>query len=157
MKVKACCSTDPKKQCQRSANYSAMAAKYRNYLLDNGLVTKKDDSTYNTVKAKVEAGKTYYAYLGGATAQIWKVYYSQLNKKTVVDWESVAKPVISKVEAGSDGFTVTVEGIVDEYNGAEDIVVTMLHNDGQAGSRPETTSRERMRPVRWTRLSVVPK
>lgn len=29
------------------ANYSAMAAKYRNYLLDNGLVTKKDDS-YNT-------------------------------------------------------------------------------------------------------------
>ena len=53
-------------------------------------------STYNTVKAKVEAGKTYYAYLGGATAQIWKVYYSQLNKKTVVDWESVAKPVISK-------------------------------------------------------------
>ena len=92
-----------------------------------------DASTYNTVKAKVEAGKTYYAYLGGATAQIWKVYYSQLNKKTVVDWESVAKPVISKVEAGSDGFTVTVEGIVDEYNGAEDIVVTMLHNDGQAG------------------------
>ena len=90
-------------------------------------------STYNTVKAKVEAGKTYYAYLGGATAQIWKVYYSQLNKKTVVDWESVAKPVISKVEAGADGFTVTVEGIVDEYNGAEDIVVTMLHNDGQAG------------------------
>ena len=86
-------------------------------------------STYNTVKAEVEAGKTYYAYLGGATAQIWKVYYSQLNKKTVVDWESVAKPVISKVEAGSDGFTVTVEGIVDEYNGAEDIVVTMLHND----------------------------
>ena len=92
-----------------------------------------DASTYNTVKAKVEAGKTYYAYLGGATAQIWQVYYSQLNKKTVVDWESVAKPVISKVEAGSDGFTVTVEGIVDEYNGAEDIVVTMLHNDGQAG------------------------
>ena len=92
-----------------------------------------DTSTYNTVKAKVEAGKTYYAYLGGATAQIWKVYYSQLNKKTVVDWESVAKPVISKVEAGADGFTVTVEGIVDEYNGAEDIVVTMLHNDGQAG------------------------
>ena len=92
-----------------------------------------DASTYNTVKAKVEAGKTYYAYLGGATAQIWKVYYSQLNKKTVVDWESVAKPVISKVEAGPDGFTVTVEGIVDEYNGAEDIVVTMLHNDGQAG------------------------
>ena len=92
-----------------------------------------DASTYNTVKAKVEAGKTYYAYLGGATAQIWKVYYSQLNKKTVVDWESVAKPVISKVEAGADGFTVTVEGIVDEYNGAEDIVVTMLHNDGQAG------------------------
>lgn len=90
-------------------------------------------STYNTVKAEVEAGKTYYAYLGGATAQIWKVYYSQLNKKTVVDWESVAKPVISKVEAGADGFTVTVEGIVDEYNGAEDIVVTMLHNDGQAG------------------------
>ena len=65
--------------------------------------------------------------------RIWKVYYSQLNKKTVVDWESVAKPVISKVEAGADGFTVTVEGIVDEYNGAEDIVVTMLHNDGQAG------------------------
>lgn len=92
-----------------------------------------DASTYNTVKAKVEAGKTYYAYLGGATALIWKVYYSQLNKKTVVDWESVAKPVISKVEAGADGFTVTVEGIVDEYNGAEDIVVTMLHNDGQAG------------------------
>ena len=92
-----------------------------------------DASTYNTVKAKVEAGKTYYAYIGGATAQIWKVYYSQLNKKTVVDWESVAKPVISKVEAGADGFTVTVEGIVDEYNGAEDIVVTMLHNDGQAG------------------------
>ena len=92
-----------------------------------------DASTYNTVKAKVEAGKTYYAYLGGATAQIWKVYYLQLNKKTVVDWESVAKPVISKVEAGADGFTVTVEGIVDEYNGAEDIVVTMLHNDGQAG------------------------
>ena len=92
-----------------------------------------DASTYNTVKAKVEAGKTYYAYLGGATAQIWKVYYSQLNEKTVVDWESVAKPVISKVEAGADGFTVTVEGIVDEYNGAEDIVVTMLHNDGQAG------------------------
>ena len=92
-----------------------------------------DASTYNTVKAKVEAGKTYYAYLGGATAQIWKVYYSQLNKKTVVDWESVAKPVICKVEAGADGFTVTVEGIVDEYNGAEDIVVTMLHNDGQAG------------------------
>ena len=92
-----------------------------------------DASTYNTVKAKVEAGKTYYAYLGGATAQIWKVYYSQLNKKTVVDWESVAKPVMSKVEAGADGFTVTVEGIVDEYNGAEDIVVTMLHNDGQAG------------------------
>ena len=92
-----------------------------------------DASTYNTVKAKVEAGKTYYAYLGGATAQIWKVYYSQLNKKTVVDWESVAKPVISKVEASADGFTVTVEGIVDEYNGAEDIVVTMLHNDGQAG------------------------
>ena len=92
-----------------------------------------DASTYNTVKAKVEAGKTYYAYLGGATDQIWKVYYSQLNKKTVVDWESVAKPVISKVEAGADGFTVTVEGIVDEYNGAEDIVVTMLHNDGQAG------------------------
>ena len=92
-----------------------------------------DASTYNTVKAKVEAGKTYYAYLGGATAQIWKVYYSQLNKKTVVDWESVAKPVISKVEAGADGFTVTVEGIVDEYNGSEDIVVTMLHNDGQAG------------------------
>ena len=92
-----------------------------------------DASTYNTVKAKVEAGKTYYAYLGGATAQIWKVYYSQLNKKTVVDWESVAKPVISKVEAGADGFTITVEGIVDEYNGAEDIVVTMLHNDGQAG------------------------
>ena len=92
-----------------------------------------DASTYNTVKAKVEAGKTYYAYLGGATAQIWKVYYSQLNKKTVVDWESVAKPVISKVEAGADGFTVTVEGIVDEYNGAEDIVVTMLRNDGQAG------------------------
>lgn len=92
-----------------------------------------DASTYNTVKARVEAGKTYYAYLGGATAQIWKVYYSQLNKKTVVDWESVAKPVISKVEAGADGFTVTVEGIVDEYNGAEDIVVTMLHNDGQAG------------------------
>ena len=92
-----------------------------------------DASTYNTVKAKVEAGKTYYAYLGGATAQIWKVYYSQLNKKTVVDWESVAKPVISIVEAGADGFTVTVEGIVDEYNGAEDIVVTMLHNDGQAG------------------------
>lgn len=92
-----------------------------------------DASTYNTVKAKVEAGKTYYAYLGGETAQIWKVYYSQLNKKTVVDWESVAKPVISKVEAGADGFTVTVEGIVDEYNGAEDIVVTMLHNDGQAG------------------------
>ena len=92
-----------------------------------------DASTYNTVKAKVEAGKTYYAYLGGATAQIWKVYYSQLNKKTIVDWESVAKPVISKVEAGADGFTVTVEGIVDEYNGAEDIVVTMLHNDGQAG------------------------
>ena len=92
-----------------------------------------DASTYNTVKEKVEAGKTYYAYLGGATAQIWKVYYSQLNKKTVVDWESVAKPVISKVEAGADGFTVTVEGIVDEYNGAEDIVVTMLHNDGQAG------------------------
>ncbi len=92
-----------------------------------------DASTYNTVKAKVEAGKTYYAYLGGATAQIWKVYYSQLNKKTVVDWGSVAKPVISKVEAGADGFTVTVEGIVDEYNGAEDIVVTMLHNDGQAG------------------------
>ena len=92
-----------------------------------------DASTYNTVKAKVEAGKTYYAYLGGATAQIWKVYYSQLNKKTVVDWESVAKPVISKVEAGADCFTVTVEGIVDEYNGAEDIVVTMLHNDGQAG------------------------
>ena len=92
-----------------------------------------DASTYNTVKAKVEAGKTYYAYLGGATAQIWKVYYSQLNKKTVVDWESVAKPVISKVEAGADGFTVTVEGIVDEYNGAEDIVVTMLHNDGQVG------------------------
>ena len=92
-----------------------------------------DASTYNTVKAEVEAGKTYYAYLGGATAQIWKVYYSQLNKKTVVDWESVAKPVISKVEAGADGFTVTVEGIVDEYNGAEDIVVTMLHNDGQAG------------------------
>ena len=90
-------------------------------------------STYNSVKAEVEAGKTYYAYLGGATAQIWKVYYSQLNKKTVVDWESVAKPVISKVEAGADGFTVTVEGIVDEYNGAEDIVVTMLHNDGQAG------------------------
>ena len=90
-------------------------------------------STYNTVKATVESGKTYYAYLGGATAQIWKVYYSQLNKKTVVDWESVAKPVISKVEAGADGFTVTVEGIVDEYNGAEDIVVTMLHNDGQAG------------------------
>ena len=92
-----------------------------------------DASTYNTVKAKVEAGKTYYAYLGGATAQIWKVYYSQLNKKTVVDWESVAKPVISKVESGADGSTVTVEGIVDEYNGAEDIVVTMLHNDGQAG------------------------
>ena len=92
-----------------------------------------DASTYNTVKAKVEAGKTYYAYLGGATAQFWKVFYSQLNKKSVVDWESVAKPVISKVEAGADGFTVTVEGIVDEYNGAEDIVVTMLHNDGQAG------------------------
>ena len=62
-----------------------------------------------------------------------KYINSQLNKKTVVDWESVAKPVISKVEAGADGFTVTVEGIVDEYNGAEDIVVTMLHNDGQAG------------------------
>ena len=92
-----------------------------------------DASTYNTVIAKVEAGKTYYAYLGGATAQIWKEYYSQLNMMTVVDWESVAKPVISKVEAGADGFTVTVEGIVDEYNGAEDIVVTMLHNDGQAG------------------------
>ena len=85
------------------------------------------------IDTKIGKGKTYYAYLGGATAQIWKVYYSQLNKKTVVDWESVAKPVISKVEAGADGFTVTVEGIVDEYNGAEDIVVTMLHNDGQAG------------------------
>ncbi|MDY5180605.1 DUF5696 domain-containing protein, partial [Butyribacter sp.] len=29
------------------ANYSAMATRYRNYLLDNGLITKKDDS-YNT-------------------------------------------------------------------------------------------------------------
>ena len=35
-----------------------------------------DASTYNTVKAEVEAGKTYYAYLGGATAQIWQVYFT---------------------------------------------------------------------------------
>ena len=109
-----------------------------------------DASTYNTVKAKVEAGKTYYAYLGGATAQIWKVYYSQLNKKTVVDWESVAKPVISKVEAGADGFTVTVEGIVDEYNGAEDIVVTMLHNDGQAGGEAVIKRSEGTATVNFT-------
>ena len=195
-------------------------------------------STYNTVKAEVEAGKTYYAYLGGATAQIWQVYFTpaeaewlaadilasttynngltlcgtgwannnatddktfddgfsalgdnakagsakaQTNGKnsagTVPDSgcyikytaaangelaidtkigkgktfyivaedgtkaaevknstdASTYNTVKAKVEAGADGFTVTVEGIVDEYNGAEDIVVTMLHNDGQAG------------------------
>ena len=47
------------------------------------------------LKSKVEAGKTYYAYLGGATAQIWKVYYSQLNKKTVVDWGISSKSQLS--------------------------------------------------------------
>ena len=39
-------------------------------------------STYNTVKAEVEAGKTYYAYLGGATAQIWR-YTLHLRSRVV--------------------------------------------------------------------------
>ena len=40
-------------------------------------------STYNTVKAEVEAGKTYYAYLGGATAQIWQVYFYTCRSRVV--------------------------------------------------------------------------
>ena len=42
---------------------------------DNGCYVKYT-APVNTVKAEVEAGKTYYAYLGGATAQIWQVYFT---------------------------------------------------------------------------------
>ena len=90
-------------------------------------------STYNTVKAEVEAGKTYYAYLGGATAQIWQVYFTPAEAEWLAADILASTTYNNGLTSGSDGFTVTVEGIVDEYNGAEDIVVTMLHNDGQAG------------------------
>ena len=87
-----------------------------------------DASTYNTVTAQVEAGKTYYAYLGGATAQIWKVYYSPISEKAATPWSEVKAPVINSVEVVDGSFVVNFDAVIDEYEGAEDVQVTMFYN-----------------------------
>lgn len=98
-------------------------------------------SYYGTKEIEVKAGFTYYI---GQTAASLTVFKMTTVKGTIYDitpWDEVQTPVITDVVAATEGFSVTVSGVVDKYKGAENIVVTMLHNGGQAGETTITKSK----------------
>ena len=91
-------------------------------------------STYDMVTAKVEAGKTYYAYLGGATAQIWKVAYTPITERKA--WDEVENPVIksAKVNTTTGLIDVDVNAEVGD-DGADQAVLFMYQNGFEVSSK----------------------
>lgn len=89
-----------------------------------------DASTYDIVTASVKEGKSYYAYLGGATAQVWKVAFKGGAVEEVkTPWDQVQAPVINQVTVNEDGdFDVDFTAVIDKLKGAEDVKITMLEN-----------------------------
>ena len=96
-------------------------------------VNSSDGSTYDIVEAEVVEGKTYYAYLAGATAQIWKVDFKAPTGKEAKPWDEVETPVINSVSLDADGnFVVDISAVIDKYDGASTVTVTMMTQGGQA-------------------------
>ncbi|HCL02953.1 MAG TPA: hypothetical protein DHW61_11185, partial [Lachnoclostridium phytofermentans] len=74
-------------------------------------------STYDIVPIDVKAGVTYYAYLAGGTAQVWKVTFEKVeNRKT--EW--TAEDLISN--AGKDDSGLIVRGDGWSQNDATDLL-----------------------------------
>lgn len=88
-------------------------------------------SYYGTFEIETKAGYTYYIGMANNSLTIFRI---STIKGTIYDttpWDEVEAPKITAVNPTSDGFQVTVEGKINKYTAAENIVVTMLHNDGQ--------------------------
>ena len=88
-------------------------------------------SYYGTFEIETKAGYTYYVGMANNSLTIFRI---STIKGTIYDttpWDEVEAPKITAVNPTSDGFQVTVEGKINKYTAAENIVVTMLHNDGQ--------------------------
>ncbi len=121
---------------------------------DGTKVTKENKtgaSIYEIVSAEVKAGETYYAYLGGATAQIWKTVYKPVSQEIVEDtpWEQVEAPVINKVTKDEEGnLVVDFSAVIDAHAGAEVVKVTMLYG----GFEVETVEMKRVAEVKFTPL-----
>ena len=88
-------------------------------------------SYYGTFEIETKAGYTYYIGMANNSLTIFRI---STIKGTIYDttpWDEVDAPKITAVNPTSDGFQVTVEGKINKYTAAENIVVTMLHNDGE--------------------------
>ena len=98
---------------------------------DGNIVTSAssgEKSTYDTLTFNVEEGKTYYAYMSGATANIFQVSLAVGEKKQTA-WADVAAPVINSVTTDEAGdFVVDFSAVIDAYKGAENVRVTMLQD-----------------------------
>lgn len=106
-------------------------------------------STYDMVSASVTAGKTYYAYMAGGTAQVWQVTFKADGE--ISDWDSVAAPVIDSVTLDSSGnFVVNFTAKMDKAEGFETVQILMLQ-DGYPVS--EQTIKTKISSVTFMPLS----
>ena len=97
-------------------------------------------STYDDVKVDVEAGKTYYAYMAGSTANVFQVQFIK-GEKEVTPWEEVEAPSINAVTMDADGnLIVDYIAVIDEYKGAEQVTIIMFYEGHEAASATVTKS-----------------
>lgn len=102
------------------------------YIVDSKGTTIKEItagavSSYDIVTIDVVANETYYVYTAGSKICLFKVEFSKPQK--VTDWNLVAAPVINEVKVDAEGnFEVALTSIIDPYNGAENVQVTMFYN-----------------------------
>ena len=108
------------------------------------LVDSKPVSTsfIGTLEYEVKAGYTYYIGQAGGTFVIYNLSTTLGTIYDITPWEEVAVPKISEVTATSEGFQVTVEGKINKYTAAQNIVVTMLHNGGQVAETNITNMKD---------------
>ena len=99
-------------------------------------------STYKNYECDVKAGYTYYIGQAGSQFVLFGIRTTLGTIYDITPWEEVAVPKISEVTATSEGFQVTVEGKINKYTAAQNIVVTMLHNGGQVAETNITNMKD---------------
>ncbi len=111
---------------------------------DGNIATKFENtgtsSAFESVEFSVEEGKTYYAYLAGATAQIWQVTYNPVSDAKQTPWDEVEAPYVTGIDEDGMDLVVNFEGTVDKLVGADNLQVTLYYESNDTYYEVDTVA-----------------